>query len=122
MLVQTFDFEGKDVKTTFEVRDASFERFVAGASGLLKQRVDGDTGHLGDAANTAGKTEFTKFFIFLRREAEADHAVSGFKRHWLGWAGELPTEDATDAVTSERTCYRRLGPNRAVGLMGWGKR
>jgi hypothetical protein len=25
-------------------------------------------------------------------------------------------------VTSERTCYRRLGPNRAVGLMGWGKR
>jgi len=43
--------------------------------------VNRDAGHFRDAANATGEAQFAKFFVFLRREAEANHAVSGFKRH-----------------------------------------
>ena len=81
MLVQAFDFKGQDVKAAFKVGDPRFEGFVAGARGLLEQSVNGNAGHFRDAANAAREAEFAEFLVFLRREAEADHAVSGFKRH-----------------------------------------
>jgi hypothetical protein len=66
MLVQAFDFKSKDVKATFKVSHARFEGFMSGTAWLLKQSVNGDAGHLGDAANAAREAEFAEFCVFFR--------------------------------------------------------
>ncbi len=79
VLVEAFDFESQDVEAAFELGDAGFEGFRGDAAGFLEQGVDGDAGHFGDAADAAREAEFAEFFVFFRGQAEADHAVSGFK-------------------------------------------
>jgi hypothetical protein len=105
-LLDSFEFEGQNMKLSFEFINARFENIVSRERRVRDELAHGEPSQFGDA-RTLGVAVLAELFVFARGQAKAYHFTASFDWHGLS-AFRRRALDAADPVAFDFGCDRTL--------------